>query len=193
MVSKKEIIEYLKNKSPSVEKAVASHRSMPFRNELNRYKQKLSNSRNAPQSRTQRLGSAIARGLSYTQRGAITRKLYGQPVVPFASGMNNFSPVRRSGFRGRPKGTTTYLDPSTGQKIGVYEYRKILNARLRQQRSEYLRSRAINPQQQQILNQIEARRNAVAQNPERQVIPSTTGSTPMGSYFNEIDSYANLF
>lgn len=141
----------------------------------------------------------ITRGIGLLRKGAFTRSLYGNQISPMPLQMGGVAHNRTFGRRvgyaraGRPVGTVKHIDPNTGQPVGIYEWRKILNARLRQQRQEYLRQRAISPQQQQMLNQMEQRRNAVAQDPERQIIPSTTGKTPMQSYFDEIDSYANLF
>lgn len=132
------------------------------------------------QSRTARVGGVIASGFSILGRkGGVTRALYGGSIV-------------RKGTKGRPAGTVKYTDPRTGQPIGVYEYRKILSARLQRERAISLRNSAISPQQQEVLRRIELRKATQSMNPERRVIPDTSGTVYLNDIMGEIDTSANL-
>lgn len=99
------------------------------------------------------------------------------------------SGIKKKG-RGRPAGSYDQRYRAYG---GVYGYRKILTAQLRQQRLQSLRDAAVTPQQQNILAQIEARQRAQQTSPENQLIPDTRGQVPMKSIHQEADEYANIF
>lgn len=133
-------------------------------------------------TRSGKIGSLISKGIK-TSRQGVTRTLYRQ---------RNVTGKHRYSRPGRPKGTVKYTDPRTGQPIGVYEYRKILSARLRRERQEDLRSRAINPQQREILRRIEQRNQATSIDPERRTIPSTSGKVYIRGIMDEIDIASNL-
>ena len=96
------------------------------------------------------------------------------------------------GGRGRPVGTVKYRDPRTGQPIGVYEYRKILSAQLRNERLQYLQRSIVNPQQQVILDRIRQRQAYEQSNMEGKVIPDTRGQVNIQGINDEADSYAHL-
>lgn len=94
--------------------------------------------------------------------------------------------------RGRPVGSVKYRDPATGQPIGVYEYRKILSARLRRERLEQERRTRITPQQEVVLMRDRSRRRAVVMNPERQPIPDTLGTVNIKDIEDEINDATNI-
>lgn len=112
---------------------------------------------------------------------------------PYADLSSQQAPIRsgytRTGRRGRPRGS---FDPRYAKYGGVYAYRKLLNASLRERKAQYLRQLAVTPQQQAVLNQIEARNRARQVNPENQVIPDTRGETPIGSFEDEVNAAAGL-
>lgn len=124
-----------------------------------------------------RLGNAISKGLS---NRSVTRNLY-----------HNQAPVRltshgvRSGRKGRPNGTVKYVNPETGQPIGVYEYRKILTSQLRERRLNAQNNPS--PQQSRIIRMIDQREQLRRQNPEGNIIPDTNGSVNINNIFREID------
>lgn len=93
------------------------------------------------------------------------------------------------GRRGRPRGS---FDSRYAAYGGVYGYRKQLNASLRIQKLQALRNSAINPQQQAILAQIEARQRQQQQAPENQIIPDTSGNVRLRSIHDEITDAANI-
>jgi hypothetical protein len=92
--------------------------------------------------------------------------------------------------RGRPKGT---LDRRYAEYGGVYGYRKFLAAKLREAKMNAYRRNTVSPRQEMILAQDTQRQQAVQQNPERQIIPNTSGRSQIGSYWDEINSAANIF
>ncbi len=93
---------------------------------------------------------------------------------------------------GRPRGTTKYVDPKTGQKIGVYEYRAILRARLRQEKIAAMQRANITPEQQAVLNRIEMQERQRSMNEEARLIPNTKGFTPLRSFTDEINDAASI-
>jgi hypothetical protein len=95
---------------------------------------------------------------------------------------------RTSGGRGRPRGS---YDLRYAKYGGVYGYRKMLNAQLRQQRLETMRRNVVNPQQQAILDQMEARERARQTNLENQTIADTRGEVRLRSIHDEINDAAN--
>lgn len=96
---------------------------------------------------------------------------------------------KAGGGRGRPRGS---FDSRYAQYGGVYGYRKALAIRNAQIRAQLLRDRAVTPQQQQILAQIEARNRMQQMSPENQTIPDTQGVVRTRSIHQEIDDAANL-
>lgn len=97
--------------------------------------------------------------------------------------------IRTQGKRGRPKAS---YDKRYAAYGGVHGYRRQLTLRLQQQRLENYRRLAVNPQQQAILSQIEARERARQTSPENQIIPDTNGRVPLRSINDEINDAANL-
>lgn len=168
-----------KDKIVTVEKAVQRERSRPFQQQVREYQGEL-------RQRVRTKPSFLA----YLQRGGITRALYKQPVAPAGSNIPNIQERRFTGRRGRPKGS---YDQRYAQYGGVYGYRKMLNQKLREQRLEAMRRTAVTPQQEAVIRQIEARRMAEMQNPERKTIPSTYGQVSMRGLMDEIDSASNIF
>jgi len=147
-----------------------------------------------------RLSAGIQKGFRIIKQGP-SRYIYsrGQPSpvtrrrLSVARGGVVTNAGTSTGKPGRPVGTVKYRDPQTGQAIGVYEYRKLLTARLRQQRMEQLRASAINPQQKAALAYIEARNKARSMDPERRVFPDTTGFIDMSQFNKDVDDAANAF
>jgi len=167
-------------------------RARPFKEKLKEYRQKLREKiSKKPTTVSERLGSLFAKGASYTQRGAFTRRLYGQPVSPYGSNISNLPPkgIKRTGRRGRPVGTVKYRHPDTGEPIGVYEYRKILSSK---NRIAELQARAKNPAQQEILRRIEAREEYRRRSPESRTIPSTAGDVAVNDIMGEIDRATHI-
>jgi hypothetical protein len=147
-----------------------------------------------------RIGSGFGKAVKFIQ--APTRTIYErmqpslspytqQRLKRYGQGYDNMRTIGgvRSGARGRPRGT---YDKRYAEYGGVYGFRKIQAQQLRMQRMEYLRSRAITPEQQQILANIMAQKRGEAMNPEARVIPSTQGRVPMRSFMQEIDDYSRL-
>lgn len=97
--------------------------------------------------------------------------------------------VVHTGRRGRPRGSYSQRYAAYG---GVYEYRKRLNAQLRVEKAQMLRDAAVTPQQQAILRQIEARKQAEQMAPENRTIPDTRGKVSLRSIHQEIDDAAHL-
>lgn len=97
-----------------------------------------------------------------------------------------------SGKVGRPKGTVKYTDPRTGQPIGVYEYRKILSARLRKERMESERRNSLSPQEATAIRRVRMRNYAQSLNPERKTIPDTYGDVNINGIMDEINRSSNL-
>lgn len=158
------------------------------------------------QSRSGRLGRTIAKGFALGRRGGVTRALYqrsGQlPPVNMTTPKDISQMDRRyksrqtfrgnsMGRRGRPFGTVKYRDEN-GNPIGVYEYRKLLSAKIRMQRMEALRRVSVNPQQQAIFQQIQQREAMRRNNPENKTIPDTQGNVFLADIMGDIDRSANL-
>lgn len=132
-------------------------------------------------SRVGRIGNAIATSFSiFGTKGGVAKTLYKKKSV------------QGTGNVGRPKGTVKYTDPRTGQPIGVYEYRKILSARLAKERAVMQQRGQLSEQQIEYLKRIQQRRYAQRINPEGNVIPSTYGQVYLGGIMDEIDSSSNL-
>jgi len=92
--------------------------------------------------------------------------------------------------RGRPRGS---FDPRYTQYGGVYGYRKVLSAQLQQQRFQAMQQATISPEQQAIINQMEAQKRAKQINPENQVLADTYGNVSLKNIHQEIDDAANIF
>jgi hypothetical protein len=119
------------------------------------------------------------------------------PFARYDSGLQTLRRISRGsrvgikvGGRGRPKGT---FDSRYAAYGGVYGYRKVLAAQLRQQRFNQLQASTVSPQQQLILDQIRAREEAKRTNPENQAIPDTSGRVDTRSIHREADDYSRLF
>jgi hypothetical protein len=129
------------------------------------------------------IGKAIRKEPAFLSSG-FTGYGYGQaPRATVRGGRVKFG-------RGRPKGTYKGVYAQYG---GVYNYRKA-QAFERKKMLLQLQSRAnINPQQRAILNQMEAREQARALDPERRIIPDTRGTVNTKSINDEIEDAANAF
>lgn len=138
-----------------------------------------------------RSSRGVRKGLSMLQKGAVTRRLYGQPVAPYGSNISNVQPVRRTGRRGRPRGSVKYRD-AQGNPIGVYEYRKLLSQKRWKERQEILQRSVTNPTQLARLRQIQDRDEMLRRSPESQTIPDTFGNVQTKTIHDEINFYANL-
>jgi hypothetical protein len=125
---------------------------------------------------SERAGQSFIRG---RKNMLIINRDFNRPII--GSG-------RKKEGRGRPRGT---YDQRYAQYGGVYGYRKILAARLRNQGAQAQLNSQLTPQEQQILAQMRARQGYV--NPESQAIADTRGRVPLGSYHQEADDAANLF
>src|SRR3990167_5907596 len=85
--------------------------------------------------------------------------------------------------RGRPKGS---VDPRYKKFGGVYGYRKLLTAQLREDRLRQIKESSLTPQQQFILNQAQERQRRQRISPENQVIPDTDGKFDFRNIQKEI-------
>ncbi len=98
----------------------------------------------------------------------------------------------KSNGRGRPKGTVKYRDPQTGQPIGVYEYRKILRARLAIAKARAKRQAEISPREQAVLQRVNYQQRINQMSPERRTIPDTYGNVQLNNIFKQIEDASNL-
>lgn len=147
------------------------------------------------QSRSGRFTSRLLNPLApVTRKGKTYSFGYNKTRnVPLGTtGYKGYRAVRgiSRGRRGRPVGS---YKPEYAAVGGVYEYRKRQALERFKARQEYLRSRAINPQQQQILAQIEAREAAKRQDIERRPIADTRGNVATRGIMDEINDAANIF
>ena len=140
-----------------------------------------------------RIGSGVSKFFSVARKG-ISRSLYDKQNTTLQRLRGSTKVKKRvKRGRGRPKGTVKYRDPRTGQPIGVYEYRKILSARLKRERLQALQRSVVNPKQQAILDRINQKEAMRRMSPERKVIPDTYGQLPLNSIFKEIEDASNIF
>lgn len=166
----------------TVERVVQREKSRSYQQQVGEHQRNL-REKLRKQTRTSKIFSIF-------QRGAITRKLYNQPISPYGSNIPNIQQKKYTGRRGRPRGT---VDPRYAPYGGVYGFRKAQALAIRQARLEAMRRATVTPQQELLLRQIEARRMAEMQNPERKTIPSTYGRVPISGIMEEIDSASKLF
>ena len=124
-----------------------------------------------------KVSSAVGLGIKYGRRGGITRALYG------------VGSKRVTGKRGRPRGS---YDTRYARYGGVYGWRKFQAAQIRLAKIQAMRRATVTPQQQAILNQIEARRRMNQFDMEREPIPRTQGKVNMQDFFSEVDEASNL-
>lgn len=138
-------------------------------------------------TRTGKVGGFITKAFGVGRRG-VASSLYArhQPKVSSVKG------VVKTGRRGRPVGSVKYVHPRTGQPIGVYEYRKLLAQELRERRLQSIRQSSVTPRQEQVLRQMQIQQMQQRMNPERKVIPDTSGEIPMKHIMEEINISANL-
>jgi len=136
----------------------------------------------------------------YQQQGAERPRLARDPYRKTRRGRYGYNAIPRqtaagiqSGRIGRPIGTVKYVNPMTGQPIGVYEYRKILSAQLRSQILQARGQAQLSPMQRQTLQQLDAQQRYQQQNIESRPIPDTNGQVNLRSIHEEADSYAHLF
>jgi hypothetical protein len=135
-----------------------------------------------------KFAGVIAKGLgAIRQRNPVSNFLYRNQTIP-STRKTIASPYQR-GRVGRPAGS---YDQRYAQYGGVYGYRKMLSAQMQLQKIQAIRQQVLTPQQQQVLNQIEARRQFQAQDPERRTFPDTSGRVSIGSYQDEIARASNL-
>lgn len=138
------------------------------------------------QSRSGRVGSAMTSGLrTLGQKQGVTRFLYRKSISPAKTAGSPF----RTGKVGRPVGT---LKREYAPYGGVYEYRKAMAHKRALERMEYLRSRAITPDQQRYLKIYMERKQAMQQSPEAQIIPDTYGTVSLNGIFKETEDASNL-
>lgn len=125
---------------------------------------------------------------SVMQPGFLRRWSYGSQIAPrgYSTGQRG---IRRKGA-GRPRGT---LDPRYAAYGGVYGYRKAMSHQRQLEKLKLRQAMTVTPEQQQIINQINAQRMASMQNPEARVIPSTMGEVNMGGIMQEIDAATHIF
>ena len=144
------------------------------------------------QSGSGKVSRGIVKGLSFLRRPSATlykKSIRPQPLSYNRQGVRRTVSGASQGRRGRPVGS---YDSRYAQYGGVYGYRKMLNAQLRQQRMESLRRATINPQQQQVLNQIERREQIRRQSPESKTIPDTAGNVFMSDIMRDINDASNM-
>jgi hypothetical protein len=134
-----------------------------------------------------KVSNAVVKGFKFVK--SPSKYLYSKNQLS-QSTIKAIGGVKRK--RGRPYGTMKYYDPQTGQPIGVYEYRKILASRLRENRLKQLRNASLNPRQREVLRQVELRDRARSMNKENQTIPDTDGNINFSDVFNDINNAVNL-
>lgn len=137
-----------------------------------------------------RVARGFQKGFSLLRRGGVTRATYGNQIAPQGTYPTRKTIKGVNKGRGRPVGTKDVRYAAYG---GVYGYRKAMAQRRFLERQQALRNAAVNPQQQAILAQIEARRRAQAMNPEGRTIADTNGDVYLGDIMREIDDASNLF
>lgn len=141
------------------------------------------------ESKFGKVSRAIGTGLRFIQ--SPTGVLQERATSPIPSLSSRKPPkTLRKGINykpGRPKGT---YDLRYARWGGVYGWRKAQALERFKQRQEFLRQRAITPQQQQVLAQIEARQMVQRQSPETKTIPDTYGEVPLNDIFSEVDAAA---
>lgn len=111
------------------------------------------------------------------------------PPIPARGHTQSRPGYARTGRRGRPVGS---FDPRYARYGGVYGFRKAEAHRRAIEKLEALRRAAINPQQQAVLDQIEARERARRENIENRTFPDTRGEVRLRSIHQEIDDAANV-
>ena len=133
-------------------------------------------------------GRAITNLANFRKRQlTFNRKLRHSIVGPEYPGYKG-----KGGGRGRPQGS---YDSRYAQYGGVWGYRKFMRAKIRQQNFALEQQRMNNqlsPAQQNLLREDVMRRNAVLNDPEKQIIPDTRGTVRMKSFQDEINDAANL-
>lgn len=134
-------------------------------------------------SRTGRFGSRLKRGINAIK--SPKNYLYSRNQVRVNRGVNN-------GRKGRPINSVKYRDDQ-GRPIGVYEFRKLLATKNYIARQQALQRATINPQQQQVLNNIRARENYNRSNKEGHIFPDTDGNVNIDSITDEINRASNIF
>lgn len=142
-------------------------------------------------SRSGRFSAAISSGFRAMRPGGVTQALYRRTgQLPPQNIQSRFKTVQgvRTGKKGRPAGT---LDKRYAAYGGVYGYRKILAARLREQRLQINRRYQVSPGQEQVLQQVAMRQQAARVNPEAQIFPDTDGNVNMNKIFKDIMDAAN--
>jgi hypothetical protein len=148
-------------------------------------------------SKTGRLGSSIGRAFSMARPGGMTQALYQRQIPITSQNVQQEYPSRAKqtlrgssgGKVGRPRGTYNKLYAPYG---GVYMYRKLMAAKLRERRIELQRASTITPEQQMAMNQLAYRQQQSQLNMENKVIPDTSGYSNTGSFSDEINRAANL-
>jgi hypothetical protein len=142
-----------------------------------------------------KFGSFLARGIEIgAKKGRFIKTLYGSQMPqtnPYGENKKARKTIIGGASRGRGRPVGTY-DSRYARFGGVYGWRKYQAHQMRLQRLEALRRAAVNPRQQQILNQIEARDQAQRMSPEAKPIPNTYGQVPMKGFMDEINFSANL-
>jgi hypothetical protein len=167
---------------------------LKYKQELEQGKQQIKRIAQEEKYRTSKTG-AVGRATTgffkfASQKKPVTSFLYNRnKPIQKVSSPTQFKSGNSYGKRGRPVGTYDDRYKAYG---GVYGYRKVLNAQLRQQRLQAMQERVVSPAQQQLLDQIRQRDFQRQQNHESKPIPSTTGKSFIGGYHQEIDDYANL-
>ena len=150
------------------------------------------------QSRSGKLGKSISGGLRNIQtfgtaRGArnyYQSRGYLPPSSMSQASKGSNSSSKGYGKRGRPVGTK---DPRYAAYGGVYGWRKAQALANRQARLQMMRQSTVSPQQEAYLRQLEARNQAVRQDPERRVFPDTNGGVNLRGIQSEIDNAAHIF
>ena len=124
----------------------------------------------------------VTKGFSFIRSPA--RALYARPKSSTGATTN-----KGRGRPGRPFGTK---DPRYSAYGGVYGYRKYISQQNALRRIQAGKMIQLTPEEQAIRARMIAQQQAKMANPEAATIPDTAGKTGIGSYTQEIDSYANL-
>lgn len=149
-------------------------------------------------SRTGKVYKGISKGFGLLQKG-LTRSLQerGQQPKILQEREQQLQIISQSKGRvkfgrGRPKGTVKFRDPRTGQPIGVFEYRKILSARLRAERIKAQAGARLDPRQRVTLQRLNQQRRFEESNIENKPIPDTLGNIFLDGIMDEINQASNI-
>ncbi len=148
-------------------------------------------------TRTGKFASLLKKGFETARPGGVTQALYRKQIPITSQNVQQEYPSmpRRTlrgssgGKVGRPRGTYDKRYANVG---GVYMWRKLQAAKLREQALQLRRRYEVTPQQQMVINRFQTQQQYTQQNPEGRVIPSTSGEVFLDGIMDEINRATNL-